>query len=69
MGTKKSERFYEDSPERLYRLKDILRLIPISKSAWWEGVRSGRFPQSVKLGPRTTVWRESDIQALINGLK
>jgi prophage regulatory protein len=29
-------------------------IIPISKSAWWEGVRTKRFPQPVKLGPRTT---------------
>lgn len=40
-------------------------LIPISKSAWWAGVKSGRFPKSVKLGPRTTVWRVEEIRRLI----
>lgn len=39
--------------------------IPISRSTWWYGVRSGRFPKPVKLGPRTTAWRASDIEALI----
>lgn len=39
--------------------------IPVSKSTWWEGVRSGRFPKPVKLGPRITVWRVEDIRALI----
>lgn len=39
--------------------------IPVSKSTWWAGVKSGRFPQSVKLGPKTTVWRVEDIQAYI----
>ncbi len=38
--------------------------IPISKSAWWQGVKDGRFPQPQKLGPRTTVWRVDDIRAL-----
>jgi predicted DNA-binding transcriptional regulator AlpA len=44
---------------------DIPALIPISKSTWWQGVRTGRFPQPVKLGPRTTVWRVEDIRDLI----
>lgn len=37
-------------------------LIPISKSTWWQGVRSGRYPQPVKsLGLRITAWRVEDI--------
>ncbi len=40
-------------------------LIPVSKSTWWAGVKSGRFPAPVKLGPRTTAWRVEDIRALI----
>lgn len=40
-------------------------IIPVSKSTWWAGVASGRFPKPVKLGPRTTAWRVSDIRALI----
>ena len=42
-------------------------LIPVCKSTWWSGVKSGRFPQPIKLGPRTTVWRVSDIRELIEG--
>ncbi len=38
--------------------------IPVSKSTWWAGVRCGRFPQPMKLGLRTTVWRAEDIRAL-----
>ena len=40
-------------------------IIPVSKSTWWEGVKSGRFPKPVKLGPRVTAWRVEDIHALI----
>jgi len=40
-------------------------LIPVRKSTWWAGVKSGRFPKPVKLGPRVTVWRVEDIRALI----
>lgn len=47
------------------RLPQILAVFPVSKSAWWKGVAEGRYPASVKLGPRTTAWRVSDIRALI----
>lgn len=41
-------------------------LIPIGKSSWWDGVRTGRFPAPCKLGPRTTAWRVEDILVLID---
>lgn len=44
-------------------------IIPVSRSTWLKGVRTGRFPQPVKLGPRTTAWRAEDIRALIAQLK
>ncbi len=39
--------------------------IPVGKSTWWAGVKDGRFPKPVKLGPRITVWREDEIRLLI----
>lgn len=44
----------------------IPAIIPVKKSCWWDGVKSGRFPKPVKLGPRITVWRVEDIRALIS---
>ncbi|MCS0599339.1 AlpA family phage regulatory protein [Massilia agri] len=40
-------------------------VVPVCKSTWWAGVKSGRFPSPVKIGPRTTVWRVEDIRAFI----
>jgi prophage regulatory protein len=40
--------------------------IPVSKSTWWAGVKAGRYPAPVKLGPRITAWRVEDVRALIN---
>ena len=42
----------------------ILPVIPVGKSTWWAGVKNGRFPKPVKLGPRITAWRVEDIRAL-----
>ncbi len=45
--------------------KGIPPLIPVKKSTWWAGVKSGRFPQPVKLGPRVTAWRVEDLRTFI----
>ena len=42
-------------------------IIPVGKSCWWAGVRSGRFPRPVKLSRRVTAWRVEDIRAFIDG--
>jgi prophage regulatory protein len=48
---------------------NIPALIPISKSAWWSGIKSGRYPKGVHLGPRTTAWTVESIRALIESAK
>ena len=35
--------------------------IPVSKSTWWAGIKTGRFPKPIKLGPRITAWKAEDI--------
>jgi len=42
--------------------------LPISKSSWWAGVRSGRYPAAIKLGPRTTCWEAAKVRALFENL-
>ncbi len=46
----------------------IPAILPICRSQWWAGVKDGRHPKPVKLGPRTTAWRVEDIRALIERL-
>lgn len=60
--------FPENSNESFLRLPQVLEIIPISKSAWWQGCKDGCYPQPIKLGPRTTVWRSADIFALVRRL-
>jgi prophage regulatory protein len=52
--------------EGYVRLDVILRTIPVGRSTWWAGVKSGRFPTGVKIGPRMTAWRVGDIRALMD---
>lgn len=47
------------------RLDDVLRVIPVSKSHWWAGVKDGRYPAAIKLGERITVWKAEEVHAFI----
>lgn len=52
----------------LWRLPTVLAHVPISRSGWWAGVKSGRYPQPVRLSARCVAWRASDIRALVQSL-
>jgi predicted DNA-binding transcriptional regulator AlpA len=44
----------------------IPAVIPVSRSTWYEGIKAGRFPKPVKLGPRTSAWRVEEIRQLVS---
>jgi predicted DNA-binding transcriptional regulator AlpA len=50
------------------RLPQVLSVIPVGKTCWLKGVRSGRFPKPIKLSARCTAWRAEDIRQLIKDL-
>lgn len=47
------------------RLPSILAVFPVSRSTWLAGVKAGRYPQPVKLGPGVVVWKVEEIRELI----
>ena len=47
------------------RLPLVLSVFPISRSAWWAGIKAGKYPAGVKLSQRCTAWRVQDIRELI----
>lgn len=53
---------------KLLRLDDIISPhgpLPVSRSTWFEWVKDGRVPQPIKLGPRVTAYRMTEIEAFI----
>ncbi|MEQ1400735.1 AlpA family phage regulatory protein [Acinetobacter baumannii] len=40
-------------------------ILPLGESTIWDKVRSGDFPQPIRLSTRLTVWRIEDIEAWI----
>lgn len=55
------------SNDSLLRVAQILRFIPVSRSHWFAGVKSGKYPTGFKLSERVRVWRGREIKAIING--
>lgn len=43
-------------------------IISVSKSTWWAGIKTGRYPKPVKIGARCTAWRIEDIRAYIESV-
>ncbi len=50
------------------RKRGIEPLLPVGRSTFLAGVKSGKYPKPVKLGERTTAWRKADILALLESV-
>ena len=46
----------------------IPAIIPVSAATWWAKVKTGEYPQPVKLSANCTAWRIGDIKDLIGRL-
>lgn len=64
-----ASKYHETPPhDRLLRLREIIGpggLIPISRSAWWLGIKQGRYPAPVRVGLRAVAWRLSDLVRIV----
>lgn len=58
----------EERTKKLLRLKEVLQIIPVSRSVWYRGMDSGKFPRPIKLSPQTVAWRSEDIWACFDEL-
>jgi len=59
----------KNQPDRLLRVvPHITERMGISRSAWWKGVKDGKYPKGINLSARVTVWKESQINELIANL-
>lgn len=48
--------------------RELTPVFPVSKSTWWSGVKTGKYPKPVKHGG-STFWRAEDIHALIKSVQ
>lgn len=51
-------------PSGYSRIPFIIDFFSIGKSTWWKWVADGKAPPPIKLGPKTSVWKNSAILEL-----
>jgi prophage regulatory protein len=51
------------------RLPQVLEILPVSRSTWYRGIKSGRYPKSVKLSTRAVGWKIEDITNCVSELE
>jgi predicted DNA-binding transcriptional regulator AlpA len=51
------------------RLPQVLKIIPVSRSTWYRGVKSGLYLQPVKLGLRASGWKFEAVQRYASALE
>lgn len=58
----------KEAPNRLLSFHQVQPQVQLSRVTIWRWEKEGKFPKHIKLG-RSIRWRESDIQAWIDGLQ
>ena len=53
--------------DRLLRLEEVVGRCALSKPTVYRYVKDGSFPRAVQVGPRAVRWRESEINAWLEG--
>lgn len=48
------------------RLKDLVKLLGVSRSSIYAWIKENRFPKPRKIGKRVSVWLEEDIREWLN---
>ena len=55
--------------DKLLRLADVEKRVALKRTAIYRWIALGDFPKPVRMGPRSSRWRESDVQGWIDGLQ
>ena len=50
---------------KLLKLKDVIAMTSLSKASVYRQMKDGKFPASVKIGPRSVAWVSSEIESWI----
>lgn len=54
-----------ESPDVLWRQREVLAVVPIGASSLWRLVAEGEFPKPIRLTPRTVAWRATEVREWI----
>ena len=50
---------------QLLRLPEVLKILRIGRTAFYEGIKLGIYPKPIRLGKRTAVWLYRELKEVI----
>lgn len=53
----------------IYRIREVMKETGLSKSSVFSFVKTGRFPQPIRLSPRCVGWEEAQIKSWLSERK
>ncbi|MGY4333586.1 prophage regulatory protein [Bradyrhizobium sp. LB7.2] len=51
------------TPRKMLNLKQVLEIVPFSRSTIYREMEEGRFPRALEIAPRRIAWYEDDVTA------
>ena len=66
--TKKGNPMHQSEPRRMLSEKQVLQLVPVSRSTLLRMEKAGKFPRSTYISPNRRIWFEDDIVAWQNAV-
>jgi len=58
----------DTAPDRILRLRAVLRIAGFSRATLYRRMQAGTFPRQIRIAERCVGWRQSAIDAWLNGL-
>ena len=57
-----------DKQPELLKIDAVLKILPLSRSSFLQGVKTGRYPKALKIGAKSVAWLKSDIEDCIKSM-
>jgi prophage regulatory protein len=62
------QQYHHERIDTYLRLKQVLKIIPVSRSTWYRGIQAGIYPTPVRLSHRVAAWKKSEIMRCLEQL-
>lgn len=53
----------QQTPRKMLNLRQVLAIVPFSRSTLYREMEDGRFPKAREIAPRRIAWYEDDVKA------
>lgn len=68
MNANTDYRYIDQLPDSsMLNIKEVLAVVRISRSSWYAGIKDGKYPAPVHIGPASPRWKLGDVRKVTEG--